>query len=106
MSKMLSCCEYDSLAKQDGRTRPARLVRDFKADLMASIGGEPTIGQRVRIVQAANIQLRLAQMDAAAASSEYLELATALNALLDQIGLTGAVETPCSVVQASEGAAA
>lgn len=84
-----------TLAKLDGRTREARLLRDFRADLVRHVGGKPSATQAALITQACQLQLRIALMDRATAGEavpsfrngrEYLAWANALARLLRQLG--------------------
>jgi hypothetical protein len=51
------------LAKRDGRTREARLMRETRAELAAHVGGRPTAVQSALIERAAQLSLRIAAMD-------------------------------------------
>jgi hypothetical protein len=53
-----------ALAKLDGRTREAALMRRVRAELTAHVGGAPTFPERVLIDRAAILALRIAQIDA------------------------------------------
>jgi len=53
-----------SLAKLDGRTREAALMRRVRADLVAHVGGSPNAAQRLLIERAVILSLRVAQIDA------------------------------------------
>jgi hypothetical protein len=55
---------HATLAKLDGRTKEARLVKCLRSELVAHLGGKPTIAQRLLIDQACQLQLRIALMDA------------------------------------------
>jgi heme oxygenase len=52
-----------TLAKLDGRTREARLMRETRAALTAHVGGSPSATQRALIERACQLTLRLAAMD-------------------------------------------
>lgn len=52
-----------TLAKLDGRTREAALMRRVRAELTAYVGGSPTFPQRSLIDRAAILALRMAQID-------------------------------------------
>jgi ribulose 1,5-bisphosphate synthetase/thiazole synthase len=52
-----------TLAKRDGRTRPARMLKSLRADLIAHIGGQPSIVQAALIDRACQISLHIAFMD-------------------------------------------
>ena len=51
------------LAKLDGRSREANLLRRIRADLLKHIGGNPTVVQEMLIQRACVLSLRLAQID-------------------------------------------
>jgi hypothetical protein len=53
-----------TLAKLDGRTKEAAVLRRVRADLTAHVGGVPSVTQRMLIERAAVLHLRLAQIDA------------------------------------------
>ena len=57
------------LAKLDGRTREAALLRRVRADLTAHVGGHPTATQRALIDRAALLSLHVALFDARALES-------------------------------------
>jgi hypothetical protein len=52
-----------ALAKLDQRTKEARLIRETRAELLAHVGGNPSVTQRALIEQLVQIKLRLAVMD-------------------------------------------
>lgn len=52
-----------TLAKLDGRTREARLMRDVRAELVAHVGGLRSAAQRMLIEQIVQLRLRIATMD-------------------------------------------
>lgn len=53
----------DLLTQLDRRSHQARLVRAFREELAAHVGGSPSAIQRVLIDRAAVLQLRIALMD-------------------------------------------
>jgi hypothetical protein len=53
-----------TLAKADGKTREAWLIRRVQEDLIAHVGGKPNTVQRMLIERAAVLTLRLAKLDA------------------------------------------
>lgn len=53
----------DLLTQLDRRSHEARLIRAFREELTAHVGGSPSATQRVLIDRAAVLQLRLALMD-------------------------------------------
>jgi hypothetical protein len=86
----------------DGRTFEARLHRKFRAELIAHVGGAPSIAQTAIIERAAWVQLRLAMMDSKVASGDfteqdshvYLAWANTLSRLLTRLGLQPAAAKP------------
>jgi hypothetical protein len=52
-----------ALAKLDGRTREAALMRRVRAELTGHVGGNPTFPQKCLIERAAVLALRMAQID-------------------------------------------
>jgi hypothetical protein len=52
-----------ALAKLDGRTKEARLVRETRAALTAHVGGTPSATQRALIERAVQLTLRVCAMD-------------------------------------------
>jgi hypothetical protein len=107
-----SHCAPHILAKLDGRTREARLMREARAELTAHVGGKPSATQRALIEQAAQLRLRIATMDRRYAetgemtahdSRTYLAWANSYSRLLRQLGLKGA---PAPVMTLAEHLAA
>lgn len=85
-----------SLAKLDGRTREARVLRQGRAELLAHVGGAPSAVQRALIEQACQLRLRLALMDEHFAatgemtehdSRAYLAWANSYSRLLGRLGM-------------------
>jgi hypothetical protein len=62
-----------SLAKLDGRRKEARLMRAMRDELVAHIGGAPSVIERRLIDRAAVLALRLAIMDARAPDGRLSE---------------------------------
>ncbi len=94
-----------TLAKMDGRSREARLVKSLRAELIAHVGGTPSTTQRLLIDQAAQLQLRIAMMDADGDGIggmternqvQYLAWAGALSRLLRDLGMNAAAPPPQS----------
>lgn len=94
-----------NLAKLDGRTREARLLKGLRSELIAHVGGNPSTAQRLVIDQCVQLKLRLALMDAESIAPggmternqvQYLAWSGALTRLLNQIGLTAAPTAPKS----------
>jgi hypothetical protein len=84
-----------ALAKLDGRTKEARLMRETRAELTAHVGGTPSATQRALIERAAQLTLRVAAMDRKFAetgaqtehdTAQYLAWSNALSRLLRQLG--------------------
>jgi hypothetical protein len=63
-----------TLAKLDGRTREAALMRQVRADLTEHVGGNPNAAQRVLIQRAVILALKCAQLDAAIIDGAELSL--------------------------------
>jgi hypothetical protein len=63
-----------ALAKLDGRTREASLMRRVRAELTAHCGGSPSATQRALIERAVILSLRVAQIDAKILAGEALTL--------------------------------
>src|ERR1700686_337783 len=61
-----------SLWKLDGRTKEAMLMRRVRAELLAHIGGNPTVTQRLLIDRAAILTLKAAQIDLKILAGEEL----------------------------------
>ena len=88
------------LAKLDGRTREAALMRDTRARLIAHVGGSPSAVELALIERAAQLTLKVAQLDAkldANAMSDhdhrhYLAWSNSLTRTLEKLGMKGAAE--------------
>lgn len=97
----------ESLAKINGSTREARILKGVRADLTAHVGGKPSATQRVLIDRAAMLTLRIAMMDAKSGdgtlserdSREYLAWTNTLTRLMRQLGMQGAAERPKSLAE-------
>jgi hypothetical protein len=96
-------CRPPTLAKLDGRTREAALMRRVRADLIQHVGGSPNAVQRALIERAAVLGLRVAQLDAKIMAGEALTLHdsnfalawnNALRRTLVALGLTPAAGKP------------
>ncbi len=88
-----------ALAKLDGRTREARLMRELREELVAHVGGSPSATQTALIERIVWIGLHLALMDRRTAagremterdSREYLAWANSQARLLRQLGFRAA----------------
>jgi hypothetical protein len=53
----------NALARLDGRTKEARLLKRARAELLAFVGGKPSMTQAALIEQLAQLKLRIATMD-------------------------------------------
>jgi hypothetical protein len=53
-----------TLAKLDGRTKEATLMRQVRKELIAHVGGSPNAVQRALIERAVMLSLKVAQIDA------------------------------------------
>jgi hypothetical protein len=62
------------LAKLDGRTREAALMRRVREELTLHVGGHPNAIQRALIERAVILSLRVAQIDAKIIAGEELSL--------------------------------
>ncbi len=85
----------DLLTQLDRRSHEARLIRAFREELTAHVGGKPSATQRVLIDRAAVLQLRLALMDRATLATpgmsekngrEYVCWTNALTRVLAALG--------------------
>lgn len=103
------------LSKPDGRTREARLIASLRAELIAHVGGKPSITQRMLIDQACELQLRIALMDRRFTetgsqtdhdSRHYLAWTNSLSRLLRQLGMKGAAQRQLTPTEIMRGAAA
>lgn len=95
-----------TLARFDGRTREARLLRQIRADLTAHVGGSPSATQRIAIERAAALTLHVARMDATAAKNggmsdharrEYLSADSSLRRMLQLLGAEGKAQQPATI---------
>jgi hypothetical protein len=90
------------LAKLDGRTREAKMLRAIRAELAAHVGGKPSVTERMLIDRCAMLTLRLAQMDEKIAggvltdidSRSYVAWSNGLARSLQALGLKPATEAP------------
>jgi hypothetical protein len=86
------------MAKLDGRTREARLMREARADLEKHVGGTASAVQHALIEQAVQLRLRLAVMDSRFAETgaqtdhdvrHYLAWSNSYSRLLRLLGMKG-----------------
>jgi hypothetical protein len=91
------------LAKLDGRTREAHLLRRVRAELVAHVGGNPSATQTALIERAAMLTLHVAMLDARMLktgsmsehdSKTYLAWSGSLSRALRDLGLKGAAAAP------------
>ena len=87
-----------ALAKLDGRSSEARLMRKVRNDLVAHVGGKPSVTQSMLIERIVNLSLRVATMDrkftATGEMTEhdtatYLAWSSSLSRLLRELGMKG-----------------
>jgi hypothetical protein len=101
------------LGRMDGRTHEAKLFTQFKAELTAHVGGNPSVAQAAIIERCAWLRLRLALFDEKLAagvfsdhdSAHYLAWANALSRLLERLGMqpaAPAVPQPMTFEQVCE----
>lgn len=99
MPKIGPYSTHGTLVKRDGRTREARLVKCLHDDLVAHVGGKPSVTQRVLIDQACALRLRIALMERDGIGEremsqqrqiQFLAWTGSLTRLLRDIGLEGA----------------
>src|SRR4051812_2719172 len=100
----------DTLKKCDGRTREAWLVKRMRADLVAHVGGAPSIVGSALIDQVCQVALRLAEMDRRFADGDvqnmrfYIEASSHLARLLGDLGVkpaTASSQTITNIMPAS-----
>ena len=103
------------LAKLDGRTREARMMRQFRIELTEHLGGKPSFTQAALIDRAAWLFLHVAQLDARAVNGReltehdartYLGWSNTLNRCLRQLGLKATREELPSLSSYMSGRAA
>ena len=97
-----------ALAKLDGRTREARLMRDTRKSLVQHVGGKPTATEAMVIDRVVNLTLRVATMDRKFTATgtmtehdtrEYLAWSAALTRLLRQLGFASAPPKPRTLAE-------
>jgi hypothetical protein len=95
MSKIGPYSRPHTIAKLDGRTKEARLMRAVRRELTAHVGGAPSATEMMMIEQAAQLRLHLALIDRKVAegremtphdSRQYLAWSNALSRLLRHLG--------------------
>ena len=105
-----------TLARMDGRTKTARLIRDLRAELTQHVGGRPSATQRILIERIAMLATHLARMDAEAldaggmsdhARKQYLAWDGSLRRAAAALGLQGIAQrvVPITEELANEAAA-
>ena len=94
------------LARPDGRTKEARLLKQVRQELTRHLGGKLTAPQRALVERAAYLQLRRAVLDQHMIdgtfsdfdSKQYLAFANSLRRALSSLGLdASAAEKPPSL---------
>ena len=87
-----------AVAKLDGRSRPARLMRQVRKELVAHLDGRPSTTQLMLIEQVVQLRLRMSLMDEKFAitgeqtphdSATYLAWSGSLARLLRGLGMKG-----------------
>jgi hypothetical protein len=103
------------LAKVDGRTKEARLMRQLRAELVAHVGRKPSATQRALVERAVWLSLHVAQLDAKAAEGgamtehdhrTYLAWSNSLSRTLKLLGWKAAAPKPRSLAEHLAGAGA
>lgn len=97
------------IAKVDGRTVEAKLLRTTRAELTAHLGGTPSATQRVLIDRAAMLTLHLALLDKKTLfaggtltehdSKQYLAWSNALGRAVRDLGMKGATQRASSLAE-------
>jgi hypothetical protein len=98
MSAVGPYSNHATLAKLDGRSKEARLMKSLRTELIAHVGGKPSVAQTILIEQATKLQLRIAMMDREGTGTgmserrqvEYLAWTGSLTRLLRDLGLEAA----------------
>lgn len=95
-----------ALAGMDRRTRAGRLLKAITADLVAHVGGNPTVTQRWLITRIGMLALRCGQLDAKIIegggltehdSRTFLAWSNSLSRALRDLGLDAAAAAPQSL---------
>jgi hypothetical protein len=107
MAKLATEFKPAALAKLDGRSREAALVRRTRGDLIAHVGGKPSATQSALIDRAVMLTLHIALLDEKTLkaggtmtehdSRQYLAWSNSLSRALRDLGLRGAPEKPPSL---------
>jgi hypothetical protein len=88
-----------ALAKLDGRSSEARMMRKVRNDLVAHVGGKPSATQSMIIERIVNLSLRVATMDRKFTATgvvtehdtaQYLAWSNSLSRALRELGMKGA----------------
>jgi hypothetical protein len=87
MPKVGGIYTINALQKRDGRTREARLVKRLRNELVAHIGGAPSVMESAAIDQVCEIALRIA-IGGAQDIRSYLDASARLTLLLQDLGVT------------------
>jgi hypothetical protein len=103
MAKIRTFTNATVLAKMDGRTKEARLVRETRANLIAHLGGNPSATQRQLVERVVQLTLRVAAMDRKFAetgahtlhdTNQYLAWSNSLERALRHLGLNPVAPKP------------
>jgi hypothetical protein len=102
------------LARPDGRTKEARLLRQMREELIRHLGGNVTPPQRAMIERAAMLQLRCAALDRKILdgtfseydAKTYLAFSNSLTRTLARLGLEAAASKPLTLSDLFPGRAA
>jgi hypothetical protein len=97
---------HERISALDGRSAEKRLMKRFREELTAHVGGNPSPTQRAIIEQAASLALRMRLMDqrfltnagmSQHDSRTYLAWSNTYTLTLRQLGLKGAASAPKSL---------
>jgi len=90
-----------AIARIDQRSRTAKFMRRLRADLLAHVGGSPTVTQRLLIERAVMLSTRIALFDIRVAEDgdfsehdgkQYLAWSNSLERCLGRLGLGAAIK--------------
>ena len=96
MTAILPYSRPAALAKMDGRTKEARLIKTTRAELTQHVGGSPSATQRALIDRCAMLTLHMAAIDRKTAeggamtehdSRTYLAWSNSLARTLERLGM-------------------
>lgn len=104
-----------ALAKLDGRSSEARLMRKVRTSLVAHVGGKPSATQAMLIERIVNLSLRVATMDRKFTASgaitehdtaQYLAWSNSLSRALRELGMKGPAPKAPTLEEVRRGSAA